>query len=81
MTPEQAFGEVIRRYRKHLSLSQEELGFKCGLDRTFIGMVERGERSPSLKTIMAIALHLNVLPSEILSDVEHKLRTYRNENQ
>lgn len=77
MTPEQAFGQIIRQYRSELSLSQEELGFKCGLDRTFIGMVERGERSPSLKTIILISQGLGVLPSEIFQHVEHKLRMLR----
>ncbi len=74
MTPERAFGIVIRELRKSLALSQEELGFRCNLDRTFVGMVERGERSPSLKTIMLLAENLEVLPSAIFQEVERKLR-------
>jgi transcriptional regulator with XRE-family HTH domain len=54
------FGARIRSLRLGLSLSQEELAAECGLDRTYIGGIERGERNPSLKNISLIAKALHV---------------------
>ncbi len=47
-------------------MSQQELAFRCGLDRTYIGSVERGERNISLANIHKIAAGLEVRPSELL---------------
>lgn len=46
--------------RKQQNLSQEELAYKCGVHRTYIGSIERGEKSPTLNTIEKIAKGLNV---------------------
>lgn len=51
----ESFGRNVRRYRKERSLSQEQLGDKCQLDRTYIGSVERGERNIGLVNIYRIA--------------------------
>lgn len=66
MTPEQAFGMVLKKLRSALNLSQEKLGFSCGLDRTFISLLERGKRQPSLTSILALADALGVPPEELL---------------
>ncbi len=55
-----AFGERVREIRKHRGWSQEELSHRVGLDRSYIGGVERGERNVSLKNIHAIAAALGV---------------------
>ena len=62
----QALGTAIRTRRLELGLSQEELGFRAGLDRTYIGGIERGERNVSLKNIQAIAQALGVHASTLL---------------
>lgn len=49
------FGENVRAHRRAIGLSQEALADKAGLDRTYIGGVERGERNISLLNIHAIA--------------------------
>lgn len=54
------FGKRIEVLRKKQNLSQEELAFKCELHRTYIGAIERGEKSPTLKTIEKIANGLNL---------------------
>lgn len=54
------FGKRIELLRKKQNLSQEELAFRCELHRTYIGAIERGEKSPTLHTIEKIANGLNV---------------------
>ena len=52
------------------SLSQDDLGAKSGYHRTYIGQLERGEKSPSLRTLFNLASTLDVDPSDILRQVE-----------
>jgi len=72
-SPEQAFGHVIRSIREKQGISQEALAFKGGYHRTYIGQLERGEKSPSLKTIYALAGSLGIAPSKLLKDIESLL--------
>jgi transcriptional regulator with XRE-family HTH domain len=62
----QAFGARLREVRKQKGFSQEGLALACGLDRTYIGGVERGERNISLVNIQKIADAIGVLPSELM---------------
>lgn len=54
------FGQTVRELRLARGLSQEELAFKAGVHRTYLGSIERGERNPALKNIAAIAEALEV---------------------
>ena len=54
------FGARVRHLRLKAGLSQEDLADKSGLDRTYVGGIERGERNPSLKNITRLALALHV---------------------
>lgn len=65
----QTFGAAVRRERKALGLSQERLAQKAGVDRTYIGMVERGERNLSLMNIVRISRALGVHPTKLLGDL------------
>ena len=58
------FGDRLRVLRRERQLSQEDLALKCGLDRTYIGGVERGERNISLLNIHKIASALGVSPKD-----------------
>ena len=58
------FGDHVRTIRKKKGLSQETLAFMCGLDRTYIGGVERGERNISLINMHKIAHALGVSPRD-----------------
>ncbi|HZE57306.1 MAG TPA: helix-turn-helix transcriptional regulator [Chthoniobacterales bacterium] len=49
------FGENLRRQRKAMGISQEDLADKAGLHRTYIGSVERGERNVSIDNIERLA--------------------------
>ncbi len=64
-TIEEQFGERIRELRLAMRLSQEQLAFKSGMHRTYLGGIERGERNPSLKNIAAIAKALGVTLSQL----------------
>jgi transcriptional regulator with XRE-family HTH domain len=61
------FGARVRELRQNKGLSQEALALSCGLDRTYVGSVERGERNISLVNIHLIASALRV-PVKALFD-------------
>jgi transcriptional regulator with XRE-family HTH domain len=48
-------GEAIKAQREKLGLSQEKLAEHCGFDRTYISMLERGKRNPSLLNLLKLA--------------------------
>jgi transcriptional regulator with XRE-family HTH domain len=58
--PRSVFGQAVRRFRLRLTISQEELAARAGLDRSYIGQVERGETNISLLNIVRIAQALGV---------------------
>jgi len=60
-----SFGEKVREIRNKLGLSQEELGFKANIHRTYIGAVERGEQNVSLDNIGKLAKQLKVALSDL----------------
>jgi len=62
-------GREIRRHRNAKKLSQEKLAELAGLNRNYIGFVERAERSPRAVTIFKIARALGLHPSELLRDM------------
>ena len=63
----QALGDRVRDRRAELKLTQEELGQRCGLHRTFIGSVERGERNLAVLNLRQIARALRVPLDDLLS--------------
>lgn len=69
----QQFGKLVRLERTRRSLSQEELAELADLHRNAIGLIERGERSPSLETIYALAKGLDVPASSLLASLEKLL--------
>lgn len=54
------FGENVRKYRRLLNLSQEDLADRAELHRTYIGMIERAEKNITLVNIQRIANALEV---------------------
>ena len=61
-----AFGEVLKELRQGAELSQDALAEKAELERTFISFLERGERQPTLSTIIALASALRIEPDEVV---------------
>lgn len=64
------FGQSVRRLRLNQRLSQEEFAAVAGLDRSYVGAIERGEQNPSLWTIARLAAALKVTFSEITEDLD-----------
>ena len=62
-----AFGKRIRTLRTARGLSQEQLAELTGFHRTYIGMIERGERNPSLSNVGVFADAFRISLSELLS--------------
>lgn len=63
-------GAAIRRMREAADFSQESFADECGLHRTYVGSVERGERNVSLENIVVIATALGVRASELLNHAD-----------
>lgn len=61
-------GHRIRQIREAKNWSQESLALRCGLDRTYVGGVERGERNISVLNLRRIARTLEVSPKEIFPE-------------
>ena len=70
LTLRQRLGRAIRRLRTAAGYSQESFADACGLHRTYMGTVERGERNISLDNIERIAKTLKMGPAALLSEAE-----------
>ena len=62
-------GKNIRKFRLEKKLRQEDLAEAAGLSTNYIGMVERGEKIPSLETFINLVNALNVSADMVLADV------------
>jgi len=66
----QRFGKAIRRRRRELDFSQEELAERADLNRTYLSDIERGEVNPSLETIDRLVGALNISVAKLFRDYE-----------
>jgi transcriptional regulator with XRE-family HTH domain len=64
------FGRVVRELRGEQGVSQERLATLAGIDRAYMGGLERGTRNPSLTTLARVSKGLGMRPSEVLRRVE-----------
>ena len=67
-------GQNVRQFRTRLGISQEELGFRSGLHRTYVSGIERGVRNPTVVIIGRLAKALDVNPA-LLIQAKPKTRT------
>ncbi len=67
--PMKRIGQNIRKCRTAKKMSIEELAFRAELSKNYMGMVERGERIPSLETLVKIINALDVSADEVFCDV------------
>lgn len=69
--PQHIFGEVVRQLRQARGISQEALAAEAGLHRTYISLLERGLRNPSLTVIQQLADALRVSITELISEFDN----------
>lgn len=67
-----SMGAELRKARMAAGLSQEKLGFKAGLDRSYISMMERDIHSPTVETLLRICKALRVQASDLIRVVERE---------
>jgi transcriptional regulator with XRE-family HTH domain len=70
---QQVFGNVVRRRREKAGLSQEALADRAGLHRNYIGLLERGLRTPSIEVLRKVAVGLETTMSSLVRDLERSL--------
>jgi transcriptional regulator with XRE-family HTH domain len=63
------FGKALRQRRSTMGVSQEAFADLCGLDRTYVGGIERGERNVALVNLEKIAKALHLSLSELFRHV------------
>jgi transcriptional regulator with XRE-family HTH domain len=66
------FGTVLRRCRSEKNISQEELAFQSGVDRTFVSRLERGIRQPTITTLIGIGRALGVSAADLMRETEQE---------
>lgn len=66
-----SFGDVVRRLRHRSNLSQEKLAELCCMHRTYIGFIERGEKTVSIETAKKISEALGVNLSSLFQEIEN----------
>lgn len=66
----ETLGIEIRSRRIQLGISQESLADKCGFDRTYISMLERGKRNPSILNLIRISKGLEISISELTKVID-----------
>lgn len=69
-TISERFGEVVRHTREGQSTSQEKLAEWAEIDRTYVSMIERGKRNPTLEIANRLAEALEVKLSELIRRAE-----------
>jgi len=60
------FGEKVQKVRKSKGISQEKLADKIALHRNYVGMIERGERNPTIRTLYKLSKALQANSSDLL---------------
>lgn len=72
-----AFGETVRALREDSGVAQEALALEAGMDRSYLGKLERGEKQPSLDTVFRLAQVLAITPAELVERTAHRAVTVR----
>lgn len=67
---DKSFGIALKKRRHQVGMSQEALGFRSGVHRTFISEIERGVKSPTVQTMISLAEALDVKLSDLIRIAE-----------
>jgi transcriptional regulator with XRE-family HTH domain len=66
------FGETVRRLRSEQGFSQESFAERCGVHRTYMGIIERGEKAVTIVTAKKIARALGITLADLFGKLERK---------
>jgi transcriptional regulator with XRE-family HTH domain len=69
---QKAVGQRVRKLRLQAGYSQEAFADHCGVHRTFMGTIERGETNLSLQNLARVAAGLGITMSKLLSGIERE---------
>ena len=70
-------GKELREARERAGLTQEQLSFEAGVDRTYISMLEHDKKSPTVEMLFRICKPLHIAVSELLARVEKAIATQK----
>ena len=65
-------GSVLRAKREKLAVSQEEVAERAGVDRTYVSILERGLKSPTVETLEKICIALGTLPERVIEEARRR---------
>lgn len=65
-------GGILRAKREKLAISQEEVAERAGVDRTYVSILERGLKSPTVETLEKICAALGTLPERVIEEARRK---------
>ncbi len=74
MEPDQAFGQALRSLRTKRKWTQTDLALRADVDRNYVSLIELGRNSPSVRLMFRLCDALDITPSDMLKDVERRMR-------
>ncbi|MGI6393588.1 MAG: helix-turn-helix domain-containing protein [bacterium] len=80
MSIRENFGQRLKMLRKHKGMSQDDISFASGVDRSYLSEIENGKSSPTIDMVDKIARALNIAPNEFfIFDVSEPKTDYDGE--
>jgi transcriptional regulator with XRE-family HTH domain len=73
MDLEKAVGAELKAEREKRQISQEKLGFEAGIHRTYVSLIERGVKNPTLDVLFRLCRALDVPPGQFVKNVERRM--------
>ena len=80
MNIEKAVGAELSACRRKRNISQEQLGFDAAIHRTYVSLIERGVKSPTLGVLFRLCRALDVPPAKFVRNVQLRLERKDKEN-
>lgn len=75
VTPQIAFGQVLRLARTGAGMSQEKLALEAGIERNFVSLIETGQNQPTITTLFKLAEALQRPARELIEETQKRMET------
>jgi transcriptional regulator with XRE-family HTH domain len=66
-------GDILREARERAGLSQEQLAFRAGVDRTYVSQLENDKKSPTVQTLFRLCSAMKTSPAAVVARLERRL--------